>query len=140
MSEEQAARIVAFVEARIADDERIARDAATGTSWGGMKTGPEWVALRGAVEDAESGGTIVHDEGMPTSAQAEHIARHDPARALRDVAAKRLLFAKQAPVIDGTQSSWTWFEGSESEPEKVMQVLALPYADHPDYDPTWAPK
>lgn len=53
--------------------------------------------------------------------------------------AKRQLLENHAPVIDGTQSSWAWFEGSESESELILRLLALLHADHPDYREEWRP-
>jgi hypothetical protein len=133
LNAEQVERLIRFVAGRLDDDERIALAAADGDRT------EEWeIHYTGAGVDSATG-TVAYDEGFPNGRQSEHIARHDPARVLRDVAAKRRLFAKHAPVINGTQGSWTWFEGSESESEKVMQLLSLPYADHPEYDPAWAP-
>lgn len=62
----------------------------------------------------------------------------DPARALVEVEAKRRILDLHAPVIDGTQSSWTWFAGSESESSAIVRLLALPYASHPEYRKEWA--
>jgi hypothetical protein len=68
-----------------------------------------------------------------------HLARHDPARVLAEVEAKRRIldlagewqaaagpgadFARQAAVVL----------------DRTLRLLALPYADHPDYDPEWRP-
>jgi hypothetical protein len=62
------------------------------------------------------------------SAAAGHIARHDPARVLREVEAKRqmLAFHDRAHPHDG-------------DPCTTQRLLVLPYADHPDYRPEWKP-
>jgi hypothetical protein len=83
--------------------------------------------------DTTDWGWVMH----PTA--VELFSRVAVERALCDVDVKRRLLAKHAPVIDGTQSSWTWFEGSESASEEVVRLLALPYADHPDYREEWRP-
>jgi hypothetical protein len=56
-----------------------------------------------------------------------------------EVEAKRRVLDLHAPVIDGSQGSWAWFEGSESMSEQIVRLLALPYADHADYRPEWRP-
>lgn len=63
--------------------------------------------------------------------QARHIARHDPARVLRDIEAKRQL-------IDWVLR-WPLRPGPPSSVDGVLERLALPYADHPDYRDTWRP-
>ena len=59
---------------------------------------------------------------------AAHSARHDPARVLREVEAKRRL-------LDDT---WGGPDHEEMW-EHHVRLLALPYAQHPDYRPEWAP-
>ncbi len=86
---------------------------------------------------------------MTPHADAVHIARHDPARVLREIDAKR-------QIID--QCAY-WNERAASEavdPPKspqpgldlgllldamnpVLRLLALPYADRPDYREEWRP-
>jgi hypothetical protein len=77
---------------------------------------------------------------MITVEDVRHIARHDPARVLREVEAKRKILDDHAPVVDGTQSSWKWFEGSESESERILRLLALPYSDRPGFREEWRPQ
>ncbi|MGH9252637.1 MAG: DUF6221 family protein [Acidimicrobiales bacterium] len=54
-------------------------------------------------------------------ADADHIARHDPARVSADVEAKRRIMKVAEFELD------------------ILELLALPYADHPDYDEAWRP-
>ncbi len=80
---------------------------------------------------------------------AEHIARHDPAHVLADVDAKRQVIAEhycpddldidekphcgfcdKALVMNDRQGEW---------PCRHLRLLALPYADHPDYRAEWRP-
>jgi Family of unknown function (DUF6221) len=82
-------------------------------------------------------GTVVYDEGSPTSDQAAHIARCNPERVLREVAAKRRILADYE----------MWRAHADSEPRGVQSVsgaaagallpavrhLAAAYSDHPDY-------
>lgn len=127
--------LVEFITARLDRDEAAAL-AASPNTW----TVEPWKNEHGVefliVPDGSTSTAAVVPRGP---ANAVHIARHDPARVLREVEAKRALLKLHGPVIDGTQSSWTWFEGSESASDKVCRLLALPYADHPDYQTEWAP-
>ncbi len=71
-----------------------------------------------------------------------HIVRHDPARALREVEAKRQLL----------QELWTGMEdfavnieesrdgddrGAREYRDQLLGILALAYADHADYQEAW---
>src|SRR5690606_937807 len=86
-----------------------------------------------------------------------HIARHDPARALREIEAKRAVMAEHRPhdhrgehgdaiFCDACQ----WDHGDDSpridnqptegfgqNPCRTLVALASVYADHPDCDPDW---
>ncbi|WP_037558944.1 DUF6221 family protein [Spirillospora albida] len=72
-----------------------------------------------------------------------HIARHDPARVMDDVAAKRRM-------LDSHYSHRgvcpTCFDQRnrpmlrERWPCETARLIALPYADHPDYQEEWRPK
>jgi hypothetical protein len=77
-------------------------------------------------------------------AKAVHIARHDPARVLADVAAKRAIIEWHAvrrtardardPEEQATVDiCWCGYD----RPCATLRHLAAPYADHPGYDPTW---
>jgi hypothetical protein len=61
-------------------------------------------------------------------ATAAHIARHDPARVLADIAAKRKLLdlAAEMAAVD----RWT-------EAETIRRCVAAPYADRPGFNPSW---
>lgn len=68
------------------------------------------------------------------TADGAHIVRHDPARVLREVEAKRRLLAACAEYDDcpaGMSGSGLAYH--------VEELLALPYADHPDYRDEWRP-
>lgn len=93
----------------------------------------------------------------------EHIARWDPARVLAECEAKRQIVAEHPEVtVWSTGESYSgdridepeWFCGrcvdtSARQPwtdvDRVeypcptLRLLALPYADHPDYRQEWAP-
>lgn len=93
--------------------------------------------------------TIATEMVEVDSSAAGHIVRHDPARVLREVAAKRrllgLIFAYEALDDAERGCSHTADQIAAGEcavkPHNIPALLALaaPYAGHPDYDPTWSP-
>jgi len=78
-----------------------------------------------------------------------HAARHDPARVLAECEAKRkivALFSETESVyhsfVDAQDYLDSILNDSRIEVEAltpVLQALALPYADHPDYQQEWKP-
>jgi hypothetical protein len=77
---------------------------------------------------------------------AEHIVRHDPARVLADADAKRQMIrlhgcteGHECSTVDraGDVDHCTWV--MEDEACTTLRLLALPYADHPDYRDEWRP-
>lgn len=79
------------LRAGLDEDERVAQACAEGT--GLQAVGLTWHVWDGAGVRDEHDATVVYDEGAPTAAEAAHIARNDPARALRDIAARRRILA-----------------------------------------------
>lgn len=122
--------LVAFLRARYDEDEQVATAATPGP----------WVA--GGIGDfgwsvsGPSGG-VEADDSEAGRADAEHIARHDPARALAEVAAKRR-------VLDAWPDSFGQWSADQADAARAMKtavllLLALPYAGHPDYREEWRP-
>jgi hypothetical protein len=77
---------------------------------------------------------------------AEHIVRHDPARVLAEVQAKRQLldeFNQTGAVPDTPErrasASWKGDFGYLQGLARAVHLLALPYSDHPNYDKAWRP-
>lgn len=156
-----------FLLARLAEDEAVAR-AAVGkyrseswhlgrydetvlcfppsspekVAWNLEHNGPERAA-----EHAEWGGFVTDDQTAP------HIARHDPARVLAEVAAKRAIVASLdlTPCPCQTSSRCVIHDSSAGPPEfareryvdfvteVALRHLASVYTDHPDYDERWRP-
>ena len=146
--------LVTWLRAQLDDDERVARE---GTPFG---TG-RWLADGETIRDSE-GGCVVHDDGEQDRGTAEHIARHDPARALAEVDAKRRIldlhtgehdcpewktgvYADDWPIgVSHGKPGERWahitvehFEADEPCP--TVRLLALPYADRPGYRDEWKP-
>ncbi|GGJ86916.1 hypothetical protein GCM10011583_18140 [Streptomyces camponoticapitis] len=147
MSEE----LAAFLRARLDEEAEVARAAAA------KRGGGKWTAVLG-----DDGLTSVCGEGDGRSVPAildpddhetsVHIARHDPARVLREVGAKRALLAEHQPqdgdctvcalsedFDDDADGNREWFRRAKPWPCPSVRLLATEHADHPDYKETWRP-
>jgi len=115
-----------FLLARIAEDKRIAADAAVAAGrqeWDQDGDGPPHVA--------------------------EHVARHDPARVLAECAAKRRLVLAcrdsrpDLHFLGARPNGMADFPLTPSDQHQLaaltLALLALPYAGHHDYRPEWRP-
>ncbi|MFJ6579226.1 DUF6221 family protein [Streptomyces sp. NPDC091368] len=124
--------LIAFLRARLDEDADLALAASPGP-WRPDEEHDEVLA----VDD------IVVAEGFALSgrqlrATVDHIARHGPARVLAEVKAKRKLLDE----ILWYESTLEMDRGCSGDPKTIpaaLQVLALPYADHLDYQDTWRP-
>ena len=122
------ADLVAWLRQQLDDDEEVASDAA-----GLSASRSRW--MRDAIScvvDATDNGLIVYGEGTPTPEQAEHIARHDPARVLAEVDAKRR-------ILDAYKQTEFGDLARHSALEEALALLALPYAGRPGYREEWRP-
>lgn len=145
--------LVEFLRDRLDEDERI-----TGVFRNDLGSVSEWCC-------DEIGGKIRKVGPMPFGlpdviAQAElhmiaaHMARHDPARVLAEVAAKRRLLDEHADYGEGLGQTpdgdygmipaacttcGTPSEYAVAWPCPTLRTLALSYAGHPDYRQEWRP-
>ena len=114
--------LVEFLLARIAEDEAVAREALR-----------EW-------DDGEWRGPSVYDDGVRDVAVAL-----DPRRVLAECGAKRRIIESVDVLTGGEKSYAERMRHTDVEDARYQIVrdmlgwLALPYADHPDYDETWRP-
>lgn len=74
----------------------------------------------------------------------KHLDSHLPARVLAEVEAKRRILDDVLPTMraDELRIAGEWGVGSEPVREAsddLLSLLALPYADHPDYREEWKP-
>jgi hypothetical protein len=124
---------VQWLRAQLGEDERVAREAAPGP-W---RQDPERVDL---LTSDEQGYVVDCSGAREARTNAEHIARHDPARVLREVDAKRQLLAIHRPyVAEPDQACLGCAGGIEFERCPVVRLLALPYAGRPGYREDWRP-
>lgn len=139
--------LVQFLRDRLNEDQQVALAA-------GRVTG-------GGNPDAES---TIHTHSDDEEAVAEHIARHDPARVLAEVDAKRRLVADVLAERHFRNEEDHWYScaaltdeqgeplcfdegrapgpcdcGRDERATRRLRLLALPYADHPDYRQEWRP-
>lgn len=117
--------VVDFLEARLAEDELTAQAAIEGdASWHALYTYRD-------VKDSDGHYVVLADDRLPTMGQAAHIARHHPARVLRQCEAVR------AVIADFLRLDALGDLAGRSATETSLKQLAFPYRDHPDFDPTW---
>jgi hypothetical protein len=118
-----------FLLARIAEDEADARKAESAfgsTQWGNFDDDEAITAISPQGDGYVATGPYNGGIGRP----AAHIARWDPARVLAECEAKRRIIMWHGDRND------CWFN-SHGEPCDHLTALALPYADHPSFQPEW---
>ncbi|MDB5716458.1 MAG: hypothetical protein JWO15_3855 [Sphingomonadales bacterium] len=120
--------LAGFLLARIAEDEAVARDA----FYDGQRWVPEEEAVVAADRDLDP--VLFLDRKR----DATHAANWSPARVLAECAAKRQIMnvLNEFALALGNQSS-EQFVGTINGLRIAVKVLAMVYADHPDYDETW---
>lgn len=127
--------LVEFVEARLDEDERIAREV--------EQRGPWRVAGSGYLFEENYGAFALDPHGLSVNG-GEHVVRHDPARVLRDVEANR----KVIELYEYAEAAWFADRDKPSPPtvhlggwtiaKAALMALAGSWSDHPDYRSEWA--
>lgn len=114
--------MIPFLEARYDEDEAVAKAATPGA----------WLALDGGVQSAddESQWPVSQTGSARDRQDRVHIARHDPARALREIETGRAIIAAFRDEHRGSPDSYDGFWCA-------ILAAAYAYADHPDYRPYW---
>ncbi|MFI7691757.1 DUF6221 family protein [Nonomuraea sp. NPDC049655] len=140
--------LAAFIRARLDEDEQEALAASPGP-WRANAEHDEVLAVDG---ETVADGFALSSEQL--RATVRHIVRHDPARVLREIEAKRHLLHAHAreheclgltghgehSVVDG--KPWEFWENHYTDdlgPCFVLRCLALPYADHESFREEWRP-
>jgi hypothetical protein len=120
-----------FLLARIAEDEADARAATPGHWWN--ESGTVHACLPFGRDDGLPGAAC-HPldaqgaNGLDADADAEHASRWNPARVIAECDAKRRIVQAAASIRSGP---------SMGPMSLVLDLMALPYADHPDYRAEW---
>lgn len=116
--------ILAFLKARLDEDEQTARDAEAD--------------LRGATWQSFADALWKRTDHVDSI--CDHVERHDPSRVLREVALKRYLLELHSPYTDGMCSGCTGGPapfGDVPSPCSHVRAMAAIWSDHPDYNPSW---
>ena len=125
MTSGAAMTVVEFLEARLAEDELTAGAAIDGAA--------EWYVLYAYrdIKDGDGHYVVLADSQYPTVGQAAHIARHSPARVLRQCEAVRAVIAEflRLDVLGDTSG--------RSATEAALRQIVSVHCDHPDFDQTW---
>lgn len=71
----------------------------------------------------------------------EHVALHDPAEVMRDIAAKRKILDlyEENAHNDNDDDPYEWATGRAQGLGEVVRLLTQQFADHPDFDEQWRP-
>lgn len=121
----------AFLLARLAEDEALARDVLT------RGFGAEWHVVGDVWQHVGDDGG--HNVLSGAESTLPHIARHDPAHVLATVAAHRRIVELHA---DFCETCWVHAEGVAEAadaglPCPTLLALASIYAAHPDFRDEW---
>ena len=99
--------------------------------------------LRARLDEDERAAKAWLPFGNPDAAARAHVARHDPARVLAEVEAKRKvihMYEETLAFIEMMKSRGKDAPAHEAAAESYLNVIrvhAAVYADHPDYKGGW---
>ena len=136
--------IVEFLNARLDEDEETALASISGVPERAEWFYEEWEPRRPgsgdviAPNDRDHSGyperITCNPEGVGVGiGDGPHIARHDPARVLREVESKRAILAQLSEV----DVVMTHDVGGHNAIGRAVRHLAAVYSDHPDYRQEW---
>lgn len=117
--------LVKFLRDRLDEDELVALGCIPVSEQAALRKGiplNRWKADGSLITEG-----VVAQVGQTSPGVAAHITRHDPARTLAEVDAKRR-------IIDECESAYhhdSW--GMSSMADAILGLLALPHREHPDY-------
>ncbi len=136
--------IVEFLTARLDDDEAVALAACA--HW---EHPDSWECKRGKALEVYGDRVVREALASPDPLDvahvgrgARHIALHDPVRVLAEVKAKRQIVERaqfvddHGPAVDHVRAL-DMSTGAASALRDVLEFLALPYADHKDFQEAW---
>lgn len=128
--------LATWLRNRLDEDEQVAREAMHRP-----RSSPPAIGHWGYVhEDLVDGDGLVLAPKVWIPA-AKHTARWDPARVLAEVQAKRSMIDHLELAMPRLTPLNEWGAAEMDElAGNMLQLLALPYASHPDYRAEWAPE
>ena len=140
--------LTAFIKARLDEDEAAAKAVAPlghVFDMGGERLDDQFAHIR-VRHHSEDGRSY----SQPDQPATRHFARHDPARVLREVAAKRAIVAEHIHAKASHVGGGTHRFGCENCDDDreygiwgsgwcaTVRQLAAVWSDHPDYKQEWA--
>jgi hypothetical protein len=127
--------LVTFLRSRLDEEEQLAH-AASPAPWSANAEHDEVLAADG--ETVADGFALSSSKQL--RATVDHIVRHDPARVLREVEAKRRILDDLERFIAGGRDLPTDERAAgKATASGIVRLLALPYSDHPAYRAEWRP-
>lgn len=141
MTDPEPPTLADFVLARLAEDEQVARAAMAAVAHAEDRDGStRWCGTDDGVYAGANGAELIGPYGYADEGLTAHIARHDPARVLADVAAKRAIVALYQHKGEsmalypnaGNAAGFMALTGA-------IRALAQPFTDHPQYSAEWGP-
>jgi len=124
--------LVQFLNDRLAEDEAAARGVLANAEGRPLEQGryEQWVGVNETILGDQAGHVVAY--GVAWYA-LPHIARHDPARTLREVAAKRAILELDICMACDV-------EGQPCDHRNyTLEYLAEAYSDHEEYREEWRP-
>ncbi|MFF1416541.1 DUF6221 family protein [Streptomyces sp. NPDC058280] len=137
--------LVEFLRARYDEDAEAARKAAEGhggtPAWRPeVLADPDYPAQPVLhIGDRTILAGLPGDEDPFRADELVHIARHDPARILREIDAKRRALDHYEEFRGFAKGGTAPFRLAAGAVAMQIQIMALPYGDHPDYREDWRP-
>lgn len=121
--------LVRWLGKQLDDDERAARAATPG---------PWHAQDGGVVSDDDEQWPVAETQSARDREDRVHIARHDPARVLREIDAKRRIIDQHKRyAAERRRMMGGWDPQSDDSP--ILAALASVYADRPGFREEWRP-
>lgn len=139
--------LIAFLRARLDEDEAVARQTDADLQSKLRSAGQSVVDIYGDPEPPEDGVNDADRMWWIAKDAAAWIALHDPARVLHEVEAKRRIMECHEPWTASNGDTVCGRCGREHIdgrpgghfPCQTLRLLALPWADHPEFREEWRP-
>jgi hypothetical protein len=134
--------LIAFLNGRLNEDEAAAKAAAgvAGPAWKAETYWPEDESTTRTCVRSDSGAFLADLYDTPDYPDlAAHIARHDPARVLREVEAGRRILGRHGQCGIPWGGGLCDEAGAVYRPCPDLRDLLYRWADHPAYRQEWAP-
>lgn len=128
--------IAEFLLARIAEDETVAGDEAVARATAGT-------VVLGSAYDDQPNRVALQDQIQEAVIDLRRVrpwtSPWDPTRVLTECEAKRRIVEEAWQTSGDNYADWNggWLDGQHEMATTTLRLLALPYADHPDFREEW---